>query len=116
MPYMVSSDVQILGAPVDEYVTMLGASSPQDVMCAEQVKGLLYASAGATLGTIGLGLFGVYKLFKGKPAAGVTGLVAGGISLAIGRVMAGTMAARFETCRAKAAGAPVPESPKLPAP
>ena len=114
MPYMVSSDVQILGAPVDEYVTMLGASSPQDVMCAEQVKGLLYASAGATLSTIGLGLFGVYKLFKGKPAAGVTGLVAGAITLGIGRVMAGTMAAKFEAC--KAAGAPVPESPKLPSP
>lgn len=105
-------NVEILGGPAQEYmsimgadpaadiVTMLGASSPKDVMCAEQVKGAIYGAAGCTAGTLGLGLFGVYKLFKGKPAAGVTGLVAGGIVLWIGRALATSAALRFKNCQA----------------
>jgi hypothetical protein len=106
-------NVEILGGPAQEYVsimgadpaadivTMLGTSSPADVMCAQQVKGAFYGAAGCTVGTVGLGLFSVYKLFKGKPAAGVTGLVAGGITLVLGRLLASAAATRFEACRAQ---------------
>lgn len=103
------NDVQILGALVDDYVTMLGATG--DLACVEEVKPLFYASAGTTVASVGLGLFGVYKLFKGKPAAGVTGFVAAALSLGVSRVLAGTMAAKLEACKA---GVPV-EQPKLPA-
>lgn len=103
---MVSSDVQIMGAEddvqimgADEYVTMLGASSPADVMCAQQVKGAFYGAAGCTVGTVGLGLFSVYKLFKGKPAAGVTGLAGAAVVLVLGRLLAESAARRFEACR-----------------
>jgi hypothetical protein len=82
-----------------EYVTMLGASTPQDVACAEEVKGPIVAAGACTLGTVGLGLFGVYKLFNGKPAAGITGLVASVVTLGVGRVLASAAAVKFEQCR-----------------
>lgn len=99
----------------DEYVTMMGigASSPGDVLCAEEVKGPMYAAAGCTVGTVGAGLFGLYKFFKGKPAAGVTGFAAGAVLLVIGRVMAKTAAAKFETCRT-ASQPPVAKPPMAP--
>ena len=92
--------VEILGAPVTDYVTMLGATSPQDLACAEKVKAPLYTAAGCTVSTVGLGLFGVYKLFKGKPAAGVTGFVAAALTLGLGRVLATSAALQFKNCQA----------------
>lgn len=107
-----SDDVQIMGAgdPALDYVTMLGASSPTDVMCAQQVKGAFYGAAGCTVGAVGGGLFGVYKLFKGKPAAGVTGLIASVLVLGLGRVLAQSAATRFTACQAAHAtpAAPTP--------
>lgn len=106
-----SNDVEFLGGPADEFVQLMDAPPPNDVMCAQQVKGSVMFAAGATVGTLGVGLYGVYKLFKGRPAAGVTALVASILTLGIGRAVAVSAAQRFETCRTAAA-----PQPKLPNP
>jgi hypothetical protein len=117
---MVSSDVQIMGAADDVQIYPItaptsdveimgfGASSPADVVCAEQVKGSIFVAAGCTVGAVGTGLFGVYKLFKGKPAAGVTSLVATALVFGLGRVLAQSAATRFTACQAAHAAPTAP--------
>lgn len=77
---------------------LLGAS-PTDVECAQQVKPLIVAAGGSTVGVVGLGLFSTYKFFKGRPAAGATGLVAAAALFGIGRVLASAAARQFTACR-----------------
>lgn len=93
-----SDDVQILGAdPARDYVTMLG-STPLEIDCAEKVKAPIVAAGFCTLGMAGTGLFGVYKLFKGRPAAGVTALVGAGLVYLIGATLATSAALQFDNC------------------
>ena len=62
-----------------------------------------------TLGMAGTGLLGVYKLFKGKPAAGVTAMVGAGLIYLVGAAVATSAAKTYEACLGPA------EQPKLPA-
>src|SRR5580704_9242570 len=109
-----SEDVQIMGTPGGEpaldYVSIMHGSTPQQIMCAEEVKGEFYGSIGCALGMVGTGLLGVYKIFKGKPAAGVTSLVGAGILYFVGGALATVAADKFTACVGP------PEQPKLPAP
>ena len=102
-------DVQIMGAATDYVSILRGASSPAELACAEQVKGEFYGAVGCSLGMVGTGLLGVYKIFKGKPAAGVTSLVGAGLLYFVGGALATAAAKQFDACTGAAA-------PKLPAP
>lgn len=96
-----SDDVQILGpaepATALDYVTMLG-STPAEIACAEKVKAPMVAAGFCTLGMAGTGLFGVYKIFKGKPATGATAILGAGIIYVIGAALATSAAKAFEAC------------------
>ena len=93
---MMPADIQIMGA-AQEYVTVLGAvSTPTEIACAEKVKAPTYLAAGSTLGMVGTGLFGVYKIFKGRPAAGVTALVGSGLLYIVGATFAKAATLQFE--------------------
>ena len=114
-----SEDVQIMGpaepATALDYMTIMNGAlgtTPQEIACAEKVKAPMVAAGACTLGMAGTGLFGVYKIFKGKPAAGVTALVGAGIIYLVGATLATAAAKTYLACT----GGAVPASPKLPAP
>lgn len=110
-----SDDVQILGAAEPatalDYVTMMNGSTPAEIACAEKVKAPMVAAGFCTLGMAGTGLFGVYKVFKGKPAAGATAILGAGLIYIIGATLATAAAKTFESC----VGVP-PTVPKMPSP
>jgi len=111
---MSSSDVQFLGPvePALDYLSIMHGglgSTPAEMACAEKVKAPTLLAGGCTLGMVGTGLFGVYKLFKGKPATGVTAFVGAGVFYIIGAAFATAATKAFEACLAPA------EQPKLPA-
>lgn len=108
-----SEDVQIMGpsepATALDYLTIMHGglgSTPQEIACAEKVKAPMVVAGGCTLGMIGSGLFGVYKLFKGRPAAGVTAVVGAGIFYLVGGAFATSAAATYLACTGPAAPAP----------
>lgn len=80
----------------DGYVTFLGDATTD---CAQQVKGGVYTGTALTVGGIGVGLFGTYKLLKKNWAAGVVSMIGASITWAIGRSMINSSAAAFESCR-----------------
>lgn len=88
----------ISGPPVSE-VEVLGDAPPLDVMCAQKVKPLLVGGSVAVVSGVGVGLFGTYKLLKGRGAAGIVGLL-GAVALWIGGGAAIRVAAAgFQKCR-----------------
>ena len=93
----------IAGA-ADDYVQIAAppdGPTPTDLMCAQTVKPLfIFGSFGVVAG-FGTGLFGTYKLLKGKGAAGVTGLVAAGVLWLAGGMMVRSATARFAACRSR---------------
>lgn len=110
---MPATDVQFLG---DSLVTFMGSDvqflGPAETACAEKVKVPMVMAGASTLGMFGLGLFGVYKSFKGHWAAGITGLVAAGATYVIGAAVAGSAARTYQNCLAANTGPA--EQPKLP--
>lgn len=111
---MSSSNVQFLGAePALDYLSIMRGglgTTPAELACAEKVKTPMVVAGVCTLGMAGTGLLGVYKLFKGKPAAGVTAMVAAGLVYLVGAALAGAAAKTYETCLGPT------EQPKLPSP
>lgn len=98
-----SDNVQIMGPaePALDYISIMRGglgTTPAELACAEKVKAPLVAAGFCTLGMAGTGLFGVYKLFKGKPAAGVTAIVGAGIVYFIGAALATSAALQFDNC------------------
>lgn len=78
----------------------LGAAPPAvDVACAQQVKPLLLTGAVTRISGVGVGLFGTYKLLKGKGAAGVVGLLGAGVLWFAGGALVNAAARSFESCR-----------------
>lgn len=105
-----SDDIQIMGpaepATVQDYVTIMHGglgTTPEELACAEKVKAPLVAAGACTLGMAGTGLFGVYKLFKGRPAAGVTALVGAGLIYLVGATLATAAAKTYLACTGPAA-------------
>lgn len=88
----------ISGPPVDE-VEVLGAVSALDQQCAQKVKVLVVAGGASVIGGVGVGLFGTYKLLKGRGAAGAVGLL-GAVALWVaGGALMRTAALGFQKCR-----------------
>lgn len=91
-----------------EVITINGASgfdelgadpSAHDVACAQQVQGTLLAGSVLAVSSVPAGLFGVYKLVRGKPGAGIASLlIAGGLGL-FGRMLVSGAAQGFDRCR-----------------
>ncbi len=83
------------GAPYE-----LGAPpSATDIECAQKVKVPLILGSVTRVGSVGVGLFGTYKLLKGKGAAGVVGLLGAGILWVAGGQLMNAAARGFESCR-----------------
>ncbi len=81
-------------------VEMLGAPpSALDQQCAQQVKVPLVVGAVSRIGGVGVGLFGTYKLLKGRGAAGVVSLLGAGILWFAGGQLMAAAARGFESCR-----------------
>lgn len=83
------------GAPYE-----LGAPpSALDMECAQKVKVPLIVGSVARVGSVGVGLFGTYKLLKGKGAAGIVSLLGAGVLWFAGGQLMGAAARGFESCR-----------------
>lgn len=67
--------------------------------CAEQVKVPFIAGGVAMLGSVPVGLFGVYKLAKKSGAVGITALAGAAVLFWGGRALFAGAAKRFENCR-----------------
>ena len=91
-------------AGVNDYVEMgapAPAPTPTDLMCAQTVKPLFVAGGLGIVAGFGTGLFGTYKLLKGKGAAGATGLIAAAVLWVAGGMMVRSATARFAACRSR---------------
>lgn len=75
--------------------------TPNDAACARQVAPAVYAGAAARVAGVGTGLFGTYKLLKGKGATGVVSLLGAGVLWIAGGAMMNAAAKVFQTCRNK---------------
>ncbi len=78
----------------------LGADpTAHDIDCAKQVQTTLLAGSVAAVSAVPAGLFGVYKLVRGKPGAGIASLlIAGGLGF-FGSLLVSGAAQGFERCR-----------------
>jgi hypothetical protein len=92
---------------MNEIFTLSGADAPFylaappaiDVECAQKVKTVLVVGSLTTISAVPVGLFGTYKLIKGKGAAGITALLAMGALFFVGRTLVASSAKAFDTCR-----------------
>ncbi len=90
------SEIYTLSDAGDEF----GAAPTElDQQCAMKVKVPLVAGAVARIGGVGVGLFGTYKLLKGRGAAGVVALLGAGVLWFSGGALMRSAAAGFESCR-----------------
>jgi len=90
------AEIYTLSGPMDEFGA---AVTPLDQTCARNVAPSVILGAGARIGSVGVGLFGTYKLLKGKGAAGVVGLLGAGVLWFAGGALMKAAAAEFEDCR-----------------
>lgn len=78
----------------------LGADPTQhDIACAQQVKGTLLVGSVIAVSSVPAGLFGVYKLVRGKPGAGIASLLIAGALGFFGSLLVSGAAQGFERCR-----------------
>jgi len=89
------AEVFTLSGPIE-----LGATvSPTDLECAEKVKLPLVIGGVSRIAGVGVGLFGTYKLLKGRGAAGVVAVLGAAILWFEGGRLMAASARRFEACR-----------------
>lgn len=71
----------------------------KEMMCAEDVRGLVITGAATGLSSVPVALFGTYKLLKGRSAAGIVSLLSAGALYFGGRALMTAAARSFEACR-----------------
>lgn len=76
-----------------------GPLTPLDRTCAEQVKIPVIMAGAARIGSVGVGLFGTYKLLKGRGAAGITAILGGGALWLLSSALLSAAERSFDECR-----------------
>ncbi len=87
------------GAPVVELMGF-GAAPPQtDIDCAQKVRVPVIMASVSAVASVGVGLFGTYKLLKGKGATGIVALLGAGFLFFAGNRLVAAAGQSFEECR-----------------